>query len=157
MTERDYKKYIYEKANKVKTKKDLDKLLEEVVKNKTLDYGTIVYAISACMLATANYINKSEVGGITGFQASFIAWEMIKKFLHESNVGMRLLDYEEMLYPQYEYKFSKVISKDVWKTLQKQAKINLKEVPVASPRVIEHWRKIVNGKVPFGYEVKEDE
>ena len=108
------------------------------------------------MIATAKYIDRSDVGGITGFQASFIGWEMIKEFFHESKIGMRLVDYEDMLYPQYEEKFKKIISKDIWESLQKQAEINLKESPDAHPKVIKHWKSIVEGKVPFGYKVKDN-
>ena len=157
MTEKEYKEYIYEKANNVKTKKDLDALLEEVVNDKELDYGKIVYAISACMLATARYIDDSEVGGITGFQASFIGWEMVKKFMHESKVGMRLVDYENMLYPQYEDRFQKTISESMWIKIQNQAKTALEKSPDAHPDVIKHWKNIISGIVPFGYRVVEEE
>lgn len=152
-----YKEHIYEKANNVKTREQLNELLDEVINDKDLDYGTIVYAISGCMLATAKYIDRSEVGGITGFQASFIAWEMVAKFMHESKVAMRLIDYEDMLYPQYENRFAKTISKRTWDILQAEASKRLLETPNAHPEVIKHWKSIVDGKVPFGYEVKDDE
>lgn len=152
MTEKEYKEYIYEKASKVIAKKDLDALLEEVDSDEELDYGKIIYAICGCMFATYNYIDRGPNGGITGMQASFIAWEMIRKFIHDSNVGMRILDYENMLYPQYECDF-KTISKKTWEKLQKQAKTNLEEYPDAHPAVIKHWKRIVKGKVPFGYKV----
>lgn len=156
MTEKEYKDYIYEKADKVKTKEQLDELLNEVTNYEELDYGKIIYAISGCMLATANYIDNSEVGGITGFQASFIGWEMVEKFINKSKIGMKLVDYENMLYPQYKEHFQKIISQDAWKSLQKQAEINLKESPNADPKVIKHWNSIVRGKVPFGYKVEKN-
>lgn len=152
----NYRDYIYEKAQKVASKEELDILLKEVVNNKNLEYETIVYAISACMLATAKYIDRSEVGGITGFQASFIVWELVRKFMHESKVGMKLVDYEDMLYPQYEKKFEKTISRETWALIKYQAKINLQESPNANPKVIEHWQSIVDGNVPFGYEVVDE-
>ena len=157
MTEKEYKEYIYEKANKVVSKEDLDILLKEVVNDKELDYGKVIYAISACMLATVNYIDRSEVGGITGLQASFIGWEMIKKLMHESKVGMRLVDYEMMLYPQYEDSFQKTISESMWIEIQNQAKIALEKFPGANSEVIKHWKNIIKGIVPFGYEVVEVE
>lgn len=157
MTEKDYKKYIYEKANNVKTKKDLDALLKEVINDKELDYGKIVYAMSACMIATLKYIDRSDVGGITGFQASFVGWEMIREFIiYDNKTSMKIVDYDEMLYPQYEMEFQKTISQNTWKSLQKQAEIRLKESPDAHPEVIEHWKSIVEGKVPFGYKVEEN-
>lgn len=157
MTEKEYKDYIYEKANKVKTKKDLDALLKEVINNKELDYGKIVYAMSACMIATSRYIDMSKVGGITGFQASFVGWEMVREFMiYDNKTSLRIVNYDDMLYPQYEMEFKKTISQNTWKSLQKQAKIKLKESPDASPKVIEHWKSIIEGKVPFGYKVEEN-
>ena len=156
MNEQEYKKYIYEKAKEVETKEQLDALLNEVINDQELDYGKIVYAISGCMLGVSNYIDRSDVGGITGFQASFIAWEMVEKFMHESKIGMKITDFENMLYPQYKREFEKVITKDIWDSLQKQAKENLITIPYASPAVIKHWEKIADGVVPFGYEVVED-
>lgn len=154
MKEQDYKKYIYNKADRVETKEDLDNLLNEVIKSKDLTYGTIVYAISGCMKAVARYIDRSEAGGITGFQASFIGWEMVKDFMVSNNkTGMKLINYDELLYPQYRYKFKKEISETLWKMLQQEAKKLLKTAPDAHPRVIKHWQSIVDGKVPFGFKV----
>ena len=158
MEEREYRDYIYQKAEKVKTKKDLDNLLKEVIKNKDLDYGKIVYAISACMLATCNYINRSPVGGITGFQAGCVGWEMVREFIITWNneFGMKIINYGDLLYPQCEYKSDKTISPQTWNLLQKRARELLKESPNAHPDVIKHWESIIAGKVPFGYVVKDD-
>ena len=158
MTEKEYKDYIYKKADEVKTKEDLDALLKEVVNDKELDYGKIVYAICGAMIGTCNYIDRSPVGGITGFQAGFIGWEMIKEFTITSNnqFGMKILNYGDLLYPQYADRFEKTIDKDTWESLQKQAKIELEEVPDAHPVVIKHWESIVKGKVPFGFTVKDE-
>lgn len=154
LTEQEYKELIYEKAKNVKTKEDLDNILAEVVNDKELDYGKICYAISGCMLATLNYIDGSEVGGITGFQASIIGWQMVRKLIVDSEIGMKLVDYANMLYPQYEHEFEKTIPAKVWENIQEQAKRNLQNVPDAHPNVIKHWKKIVAGEVPFGYKVK---
>ena len=155
MKEQDYKTYIYDKADKVKTKEQLDELLKEIVESKELCYGTIVFAISGAMLATAHYINESEVGGITGFQAGFIGWEMIRKFLvHENKTALKIINYDDLLYPQYKNKFKKVIDYELWKTIQDEAKILLSTHKDAHPKVIKHWGKIVKGKVPFGYKVE---
>ena len=154
MTEQEYKNYIYEKANQVSTKEDLDSLLAEIVNNSELDYGKICYAISAGMLATLNYIDRSEVGGITGFQASIIGWQMVRKLIVDSEIGLMLVDYENLLYPQYEKKFDKTIDKNIWEKLQKQAAENLEKHPDAHPNVIKHWQSIVDGKVPFGFKIE---
>lgn len=157
MTEQEYKKYIYDIASEVKTKEQLDVLLTKVINSKYLDYGKIVYAICACMNATMRYIDYSPVGGITGFQAGFIGWEMVKEYMSVSkkSPGLKIIDYENLLFPQYKDRFEKVISKDIWDNIQKQAKNYLKESPDAHPNVIKHWQSIVDGKIPFGYKVKD--
>lgn len=155
MTEQEYKNYIYEKAKNVKTKKDLDELLSEVIESKDLCYGKIVYAICGCMKATMNYINNSEIGGITGFQAGFIGWEMIKEYtVVSSNTALKLINYDDMLFPQKKERFDKVIEKDIWESIQSEANKKIAENPDAHKKVIKHWKKIVNGKVPFGFKVK---
>ena len=159
MTEKEYKDYIYKKAEEVRTKEQLDALLKEVVNDKNLDYGKIVYAMSACMIATSKYIDRSEVGGITGFQASFIGWEMIKEFfcgLRDFKTSLKIVNYDDMLYPQYENKFQKTISKDIWDKMQQEAAKNLKECRSAHPEVIKHWESIVNGIIPFDYTIEEE-
>ena len=155
MTEQEYKKYIYEKARNVKTKEELDTLLKEVIESDDLDYGKIVYAMCGCMKATMNYIDRSPVGGITGFQAGFIGWEMVKEYLCYTNkTGLKLLNYDNLLYPQYKDKFNKIIDKELWNVLQEEAKKKLEERPDAHPKVIKHWKSIVDGKVPFGFKVE---
>ena len=61
-----------------------------------------------------------------------------------------------MLFPQYQYKYEKTITPEVWKSLQKEAKKNLdNDLAGTSPDVIKHWQNIVDGKVPFGYMIEE--
>lgn len=161
MTEKEYKDYIYKKAEEVRTKEDLDNLLDEVINCKELDYGKIVYAMCACMNATFRYINENNAGGdITGFQAGFIGWEMVKEYLVINNkCGLKLINYDDMLYPQMKKRFDdKTISKDVWNALQEQAKNLIQDKEnKPHPRILKHWKRIVKGKVPFGYKVKEEE
>ena len=70
----------------------------------------------------------------------------------------RILTYENMLYPQYENKFQKVISKETWEWLQAEAHKNLEKNidREISPTIRKHWMDIVDGKVPFGYTVTEE-
>lgn len=87
-------------------------------------------------------------------------WEIIKQLhLGSNNAGMRLLCYDDMLYPQYEHMF-KTIPKWSWESLQKEAKRLLEENKNSSfpayKDVIEHWKSIADGIVPFGYEIDND-
>lgn len=134
----------------------LPEFIRHVMNGYKHDYGTVCHAISACAVATANACNRMEgaCGGITGFQAGFVMWGFIRHWLYEYNkCGLKMVDYDDLLFPQYEYKFEKTIDKRTWEAVQKQAKKNLEENPSAA--VAYHWKSIVEGKVPFGLVVKE--
>ena len=65
---------------------------------------------------------------------------------------------ENMLYPQYQHKFEKTIGKGLFKHLQEKAEELLaKNGDHAHLDVVNHWKSVANGEVPFGYELKEDE
>jgi hypothetical protein len=137
----------------------IDKFIEELHANYNHDYGTICHAMSAVAVQAARKFNKGDQGGITGFQAGAVMWEFIKKFMHLEG-PMKLVQYENMLYPQYFSKFDQVISTDVWKYLQEQAAKKIQEHledKNVHPDVLIHWQKIVDGHVPFGYVVQNDE
>ena len=133
----------------------LTKLLEEFQH----DYGTICHAIAASAIASAWAMNKTEQGGITGFQAGGVMWEFIKNWGYGGEPKpLALLDYSNMLYPQYEYHFQRKISGDTWKWLQKKAEDMLSDDgAMMHPNVIKHLQTIVDGVVPFGYEVESEE
>lgn len=138
----------------------LPQFINHIMNDYEHDYGTICHAIAACPLAAAWAANKHEQGHITGFQASFVMWDFIKEWMYSSNQsGLRLVDYDDMLYPQYENKFDKVISKETFDSIKKAAQERLEEVKQGRevhPDVIKHWGSIVAGNVPFGYQIKED-
>ena len=115
------------------------------------DYGTVCHAIAACAIAAAHAANNAG-GGITGFQAGFVMWDFIRQWMYIGNkCGMRLVNYDDMLYPQYEGKFAKTITKDTWQAMQKQAREKLKDCSHCAYEVVSHWEKIAEGIVPFGY------
>lgn len=143
---------LIEKRKNINTLDDLKNYIEDVEKNYNYDYGVAPRAIAQATLATAWYLAKEM--GITGFQSSFVMWDFIRYWAYEDNeCGLKLVNYDNMLYPQYEYKFNKTISKNIWENLQNQAKKNLKQKQSAHPNVIAHWQSIVDGNVPFGYKV----
>lgn len=143
--------------------KDLSKIkIEEIqtfledIMNKNHDYNTIVDAIGDGVVATAWAMNNHENGGITGFQASCVMWNFIMKWSYSNNkCGLRIIDFDEMLYPQYECKFTeKTISQDTFNALQKEASRNLSNKDYAHENVIKHWESILQGNVPFGYTIR---
>lgn len=144
----------FKQASEIKTKKDLMKFIDHVLSDYQHDYGTVCHAIGAAAVAAAWYGAHTE--GITGFQASFVMWDFIRYWMKSDNkCGLRLIDYDNFLYPQYEYKFEKTIDSDTWKHIQDQAKENLESEELACNRVRNHWESIVKGVVPFGYKVED--
>ena len=92
---------------KKQTLETLPAFMNHVLNDYCHDYGTICHAISACAIAAAWAADGSEQGGITGFQAGFVMWDVIRQWRYSSNKsGLKIIDYDDMLFPQYEYKFS---------------------------------------------------
>ena len=143
------------KRKDIKTFDDLVAFLKDVRDNYGNGYGEAPRAMAQAALAVAWYLSSEF--GITGFQAGFVMWDFIQGWTKTHNeCGLKLVDYDDMLYPQYDYKFERTISSSVWENLQKQAKENLESNEHASQNVITHWKSIVSGKVPFGYTVVDD-
>lgn len=133
----------------------LNSFINHIMNDYEHNYGTICHALSACALATIYACNKAEQGGITMFQASMVMWGIVRQLLYPDNkCGLRMIDYDDMLYPQYDDKFDKTIDSYTFNALQNEAK-ELLEKDSAHPHVIAHWQSIVDGVVPFGYKIKD--
>lgn len=136
----------------------MDALLKELIETYEYDYGSICQMIGLYAVLAARKADQSEAGGITGFQANGVMWEFIQKWMHIKG-AMRLVNYNDMLYPQYEEEFQKFISCDTANWLKETAQKKLDEIKTAdydvSETVIEHWMSIAAGMIPFGYKVKE--
>ena len=151
----EVKTQLEKERKDIKSFDDLVVFLQRVKDNCNTGYGTAPRAIAQAVLATAWFLSSDF--GITGFQASFVMWDFIRDWSYSGNeCGMKIVDYDKMLYPQYDDHFEKTISKDVFEALQKTAKKNLEEHSEhVHPAVLNHWKSIVNGNVPFGYTVKD--
>lgn len=144
--------YEVAKEQTMETLPEFIKILSEIA----IGYDSYPHAMSASAIATMWAMDKAPNGGITGFQASYIMWQIIQHWMYPTNkCGLRMLDYDDMLFPQYSHKFSKVIDHETWTSLQTEAERRLSEEVdgCTHPDVIKHWRSIVNGIVPFGYTV----
>jgi hypothetical protein len=129
----------------------------KLMNNYNHDYGTIIYAMTAGSLAAIKAMDRDEwEGGITGFQASCIMWEFMKRFMCYDG-PMKLIQYKNLLYPQYKYHFEKTISEGTWRWLQGEAKKHLNSGHPMDPGVKAHMQSIVEGNVPFFFQIKEDE
>lgn len=125
------------------------------------DYGSIVWACLAAMGKGFQVVNNHPVdGGITGFQADFLKWAVLKHIFHmRSNSGHILIDYDWLLNPDTEEYFT-TIRPSIWKSIVEQAKAKLAAheagTDLAPVSLRAHWEKIVAGMVPFGLKVGVD-
>ena len=109
------------------------------------DYGTVCHAISAAAVAAAWRMTMDQ--GITGFQAGCIMWGFVQNWKGIKS-PLRLMDFSNMLYPQYYDDFQRVMDPSTWDWLQKKAAKSLAEGSNNG-----HSMAIANGKVPFGWTV----
>lgn len=123
ITEKDNEQEIWFKEAEKQTLETLPEFIRHLLEDYGHDYGTICHAL-----------------------ASMEHWNNVK-------FPSRLIRYEEMLYPQYGYKFT-AISKETWKWLQEEATKTLLKYHI-HPSVERHLTEIANGIVPFGYKVEE--
>ena len=136
---------------------DLPEFFREMTEDYVHDYGTVCHAMAAIGLAAMYAFNKSDGarGGITGFQAGCVMWNVIRHMNYESNkCGLRLQNMDDLLYPQYEYKFT-AISEETWDSVKREAQSCLLECEYAHPAVVAHWKSIVDGNIPFGLRIED--
>lgn len=117
---------------------DFTEFFREMTEEYVHDYGTVCHAMAAIGLAAMFAFNNSDgaSGGITGFQAGCVMWQIIRHMNYENNkCGLRLLDMDNLLYPQYEYKFHSIDS-DIWKAVQKEAANKIYESKVAHEKYL---------------------
>lgn len=120
-------------------------------------YGSVVHAVALCAEAAAWAANSDPGarGGLTGFQAGFVSMQFLRSW-SSIDGPFRIVRYENMLYPQYGGDFrNREIDPHTWTWLQEQAAERLAggDVAEASGAVVDHWRSIASGVVPFGYVV----
>lgn len=144
----------YEEAKKT-TAATLPEFVRKLTEDFQHDYGTICHAIAAAAIAAMHAVDHSPEGGITGFQANCIIWEVIEKWGVFNEGPKRMLSYADLLYPQYQEKFS-TIKPETWKWVQEKAKEILAEHKEMHPEVQAHMESVAAGNLPFGLKVYEE-
>lgn len=143
---------------KTQTLDTINAFIAKLATEYSHDYGTICHAITAAGYAAMCAVDHSPQGGITGFQAGAIQWEIIRAWgvFGQKGDPLRIVNYENMLYPQYEDKFASTISPSTAEWLKEHATKKLQDPAnaTAHPDVIEHWKSVAGGVVPFGYTVE---
>ena len=140
----------FDRAKNIETPEQLAEFAKELLIDIQHDYGTVCHAVGAIALAGAWL--GAHIQGITGFQAVFVMYDFVRNWNFSTNqCGLRIIDYDNMLYPQYKDKFDKTITKERFEIIQKEASRLLETSRNAHPDVINHWKSIVDGNLPFGY------
>lgn len=120
------------------------------------DYGSICVALGVLAAATAWACNKHKNGGITGFQAGAVFWEFARAWGSPQlgETGSRFVNYDNLLYPQYEDSFG-TIDRGTLERVRAAAVKKLADLndDMVATQVVEHWRYLANGGVPFGLRV----
>jgi len=145
----------YTRAREIKSIKELNALMKEMMEYDH-DYGSITDAAVASALGAVWCLNASPNGGITGFQAGWIGMQFMSKWMSIEGPWRRV-EYQNMLFNQYEDKFQKTITPDTMKWLQDEAKKKLAaDDGETRADLVKHWTSIAEGVPPFGYTIKED-
>ena len=148
----DIIKQWYEKAKHVDTIEKLDEFIEYVYSSGSCDYSSCMDAVTVITIAASccakNYYKLND------FQASVVGLKYLMHWSYDyrNTAGISVRDWTDMLYPQYQYKFEKKIDKGMFNALQIKAKEKLEEDD-GDPTVRAHWQSIVDGIIPFGYEL----
>lgn len=155
ITEADHLEKEWLEEAKEQTHETLPEFIDHLMNDYEHDYGTCIKAVSAAMLGTFWAFNRQE--GFTGFQTSLIPWLLMSEFWGNSEVGRRVIDYDDMLYPQYQNRYEKTITRDQFSKLQKKASERLAAGTPMHPDVKKHMESIVAGTIPFGYKLFEED
>lgn len=145
----------YERAKSMKPE-NFPEFFREMTEDYIHDYGTVCHAMAAVGLAAMFAFNNSDGarGGITGFQAGCVMWEVIRHMNYEDNkCGLKLIDMDDLLYPQYEYKFH-TIDRDPWKMVQQEAKNRISESETAHEKYLKDMEQYKRDLEQFKVDVK---
>lgn len=143
----------FEEAREMTAEK-LPEFIRKLTHDYEHDYGTICHAIAAAAVAAAWAVERSPSGGITGFQAGAVMWSFMEHW-NSIKGPARLIQYDDLLYPQYEHKFT-AISPDTWEHVRKEAEklIAERSAETVHPDVFMHWQSVAKGQIPFGLRVE---
>lgn len=153
------KKKLEAMRKEIKSFDDLIEFIKYVRDNCGHGYGEAPRSIAQASLAVAWYF--ASAFGITGFQGGATMWDFICGWEFLGNkCGLKIVDYDNLLFPQYGYKFDKTISSRTWEKVQEEAKNMIeedkKDVCPAHHKVREHWESIANGNIPFGLTISDE-
>ena len=127
----------------------LQKFLDHLKNDYLHDYGTSARATAAAAFATA--IAFAQYEGLTGYQWGYVAMDVLGRMSFPNNkLGFMVIDYDDLLYPQYEHRFTeRKISAEGAQKLRQEAKARISgNDGVVHPEVMAWWQKLANGQFP---------
>ena len=144
------------RAKELRTIEEFGRFLEAMIAFEH-SYNTAVYAAAALMIGVLRVFDRSPQGGLSGFQAGAVFWELAPHLLSVGKCGLKLVDWELLLYPQYAKHFEKTINNKAWGAVKKRAKEILKTSRSSMHEdVRKHMESIVEGELPFGFTVEKE-
>ena len=150
---KELKKQWLEEVKTINSKNKLDRFVKKVMTGYEHDYGTYVHAVSVCAKAFIRFYGSE----MTGFQASFLMWDIIRNtFGKHDKFGLQLIEYESILFPQLLHRFKVVFDDDTHKKIIETAKQYLAEHKDANEEVRKHWEKLATGWLPNCVSLKND-
>ena len=135
----------YEEVKTINSKNKLNNFVNKIMTGYEHDYGTYVHAVAVCTKAFIRLYG----GGMTGFQANFLMWQLIRNtFNHDDKFGIQLIKYQDVLYPQLLDSFVVEFDKETHEKVIAEAKKLLEEHKDATKEVKAHWELLASGWLP---------
>ena len=147
MTEQEYRDAVYAEAKKISSPEELSNFIKRL-SDYQHDYGTIVYACAAARMAAWRVVDKSPQGGITGFQAGCVMWETVKDLGRFSEGPLKILDFDNIRFPQYDDSWGVSLSRKSAAVLSERAKSFLDNNRDCNKSVLTRNKNIAAGKFP---------
>lgn len=123
------------------------------------DYSSIAEAVACAAMAGAYAVQNGPRGGLTGFQWGWASSRALLMMNYEhSELGICIRNLDDMLYPQYAYKFDGLrLDAEHAEKLKAIAAENLRtaDPKYTHPNVVAWWKKLAAGDFPSWLRVEE--
>jgi uncharacterized protein YfbU (UPF0304 family) len=142
LREKTEKELMDVKVGFPKTIEEVNEIINQLT-DREHDYGTAVYAMSIAATAVFNFV-ASKVG-CSGYQSSIADMDIIRR-TRSLELGFMLIDFEKLLYPQYDgsdhFPTKQALIEKHRKMLAKKARELLAKETDAHPNVLAHWKML---------------